>query len=73
MEFSGFIDDFENLPKHIQRQLIEYAEFLLSKYQRNKKKDKNNLSLSFNWENGLGELKDLYTSVDLQHKINELR
>jgi len=73
MEFSGFIDDFENLPKHIQRQLIEYAEFLLSKYQKNKKRDKSSLSLSFNWENGLDNMKDLYTSVDLQHKINELR
>ena len=73
MEFSGFIDDFENLPKHIQKQLIEYAEFLLSKYQKNKNRDKNRASLSFNWENGLGELKSSFTSVDLQHKINELR
>ena len=32
MEFTSFISDFENLPKHIQRQLIEYAEFLKSKY-----------------------------------------
>jgi len=73
MEFSGFIDDFENLPKHIQRQLLEYAEFLLSKYQKRKETDKNNLSLSFNWENGLDEMKESYTSVELQHKINELR
>lgn len=73
MEYSGFIDDFENLPKHIQRQLSEYAEFLLSKYKKRKETEKNNLSLSFNWENGLGEMKGSYTSVDLQHKINELR
>ncbi|MFC2101245.1 DUF2281 domain-containing protein [Bacteroidota bacterium] len=73
MELSAFIKDFEKLPKHIQRQLIEYAEYLLSKYQKNKKRDKENMALSFSWENGLGDMKGEYTSVDIQHKINELR
>jgi hypothetical protein len=73
MELSGFIEDFENLPKHIQRQLIEYAEFLISKYQRDKKKNKKPITLSFDWENGLSELKSEYSSVELQHKINDLR
>jgi hypothetical protein len=73
MELSGFIEDFENLPKHIQKQLIEYAEFLISKYKKGKKKNKNASLLTFSWENGLDELKSAYTSVELQHKINELR
>ena len=73
MELSGFVEDFENLPKHIQRQLIEYAEFLISKYKKGKKKNKNTSSLTFNWENGLEELKGTFSSVELQHKINELR
>ncbi|MBL7113052.1 MAG: DUF2281 domain-containing protein [Bacteroidales bacterium] len=73
MELSGFIEDFQNLPKHIQRQLIEYAEFLVSKHKKGKKKDKNDFSLTFNWENGLEELKSTYSSVELQHTINELR
>jgi hypothetical protein len=73
MEISRFIEDFENLPKHIQKQLIEYAELLISKYQKGKKKNKNEPSLTFNWENGLDELKGTYSSVELQHKINELR
>jgi hypothetical protein len=72
MELSGFIKDFENLPEHIQRQLIEYAEFLISKYKKNKT-DKSSQTLNFNWENGLSDLKIQYTSVELQHKINELR
>jgi hypothetical protein len=72
MELSGFIEDFEKLPKHIQRQLIEYAEFLISKYMKNKK-DKKPASLSFSWECGLIKLKSEFNSVDLQHKINELR
>jgi hypothetical protein len=73
MELSGFTEDFENLPKHIQRKLIEYAEFLISKYKKdNKRNSKNISSLTFKWENGLDELKGVYfSSVELQHKINE--
>jgi hypothetical protein len=73
MELSSFIEDFDNLPKNIQRQLIEYAEFLLAKSKRNRKSKKVNHDFTFSWENGLSELKDQYTSVELQHKINELR
>lgn len=73
MEFTGFIEDFENLPKHIQKQLLEYAEFLVSKYRNDKRKNKKSSSLSFSWENGLSDLKNEYSSVELQHKINDLR
>ena len=73
MELSSFIEDFENLPKSIQRQLIEYAEFLLSKSTAKGKSKKVRHNFTFSWENGLSELKDQYTSVELQHKINELR
>lgn len=73
MEYSTFISDFENLPKHIQRQLIEYAEFLKSKYMTNKKSPTKRDKFSFSWENGLKDLKKDYSSVELQHKINELR
>jgi hypothetical protein len=73
MELSSFISDFENLPKNIQRQLIEYAEFLISKSKRKRKSKKNGHNFTFTWEDGLSELKDQYTSVELQHKINELR
>ena len=72
MELSGFIADFENLPGHIQKQLIEYAEFLISKYQKDKKKNKKPV-MSFRWENGLKELKSEYSAVELQHKINDFR
>ena len=73
MELSGFIDDFEKLPKYIQKQLLEYAEFLISKYQKRNKRTKDNKTLSFSWENGLDNLNKKFTSVELQHKINELR
>jgi len=72
MELSGFIEDFEKLPKHIQKQLVEYAEFLISRYKKDKR-DKKPASLSFSWECGLSKLKSECSSVELQHKINELR
>jgi len=73
MEFTSFISDFENLPKHIQRQLIAYAEFLKSKYAASKRNSGPDNSFSFSWENGLKDLKKEYSSVELQHKINDLR
>ena len=73
MEFTSFISDFENLPKDIQKQLIEYADFLKSKYMTGKKVPASKGTLSFNWENGLKNLKKEYSSVELQHKINDLR
>ena len=73
MELSSFTSDFENLPKNIQRQLVEYAEFLISKTKRSQKTKNTDHNFTFSWENGLSELKDQYTSVELQHKINELR
>ena len=73
MELSSFIEDFENLPKSIQRQLIEYAEFLIAKSKRSRKSNNAKHNFTFSWENGLIELKDQYTSVELQHKINDLR
>ena len=73
MEFTSFISDFENLPKHIQQQLIEYAEFLKSKYMADKRARGKKEKFSFSWENGLKNLKKDYTSVELQHKINDLR
>ncbi len=73
MELSSFISGFENLPKDIQRQLVEYAEFLLAKYQTDKKTKKKGKKFSFSWENGLKEMKKDYSSVELQHRINDLR
>ena len=73
LEFTSFISDFENLPKDIQKQLVEYADFLKSKYMTGKKAPASKESFSFNWEDGLKHLKKEYSSVELQHKINDLR
>ncbi|MBU0489468.1 MAG: DUF2281 domain-containing protein [Bacteroidetes bacterium] len=73
MELSSFVQDFENYPKSIQLKLIEYAEFLVAKAKQNRKLKNSKHNFSFAWEDGLHELKDQFTSVELQHKINELR
>ena len=71
MEISTFTSDFENLPQNIQKQVVEYAEFLISKTKSTKKTRKTENQFTFSWENGLDELKDEYTSVELQHKVNK--
>ena len=51
-------------------QLGFYIEFLKTKYSGEKK---NKQQFRFDWENGLSELKNQYTSVELQHKANMMR
>jgi hypothetical protein len=70
MEIANFISDFENLPKQIQEQILDYIEFLTTKY---KKKEEVKASFKFDWEGGLSEKKKDFTSVELQHQANELR
>ena len=70
MEITSFISDFKNLPKNIQDQVLDYIEFLMTKYKKKEKKDR---KFKFDWEDGLSELKNDFTSVELQHKANELR
>ena len=51
-----------------QKEVIDFIEFLTSK---NKSKEKKFLKLD--WAGGLKDLRDKYTSVELQHKISEWR
>ena len=38
METTNFLADFENLPKQIQQQVLDYIEFLISKHNKGKGK-----------------------------------
>ena len=74
MEIARYISDFDNLPKQIQKQVIDYIEFLVAKYQKyDNKETKNKSKFNFDWEDELSDLKNEYTSVELQHKANNLR
>ena len=49
---------------------MDYIEFLKAK---RKKRSKGSAGFKFEWEGGLKELKNEYTSVELQHKASEWR
>jgi len=60
----------DKLPEHVIPEINDFIDFLLVKYGDKKiKKSK----FKFDWEGGLSNLKDKYTSVELQHKALEWR
>ena len=59
----------EELPDNLKKEALDYIEFLLQKYGRQEKQGE----FRFDWEGGLSELKDKYSSVELQHKALEWR
>lgn len=59
------------LPLKLKYELLEYAKLLKKKYELEKAEKKR--EFKFDWEGILKELKHKYTSVNLQHKILELR
>ncbi|MCL5021602.1 MAG: DUF2281 domain-containing protein [Bacteroidetes bacterium] len=56
----------KRLPEDLQKEVMDYVQFLLEK-RATKKRGR----LDFSWEGALRDLKDKYTSVELQHKISE--
>lgn len=58
----------EQLPPDIQKEVKDFADFLLEK--RAKKKYE---VPTFDWEGALKDLGEQYTSVELQHKILKMR
>jgi hypothetical protein len=58
----------EQLPPDIQREVKDFAEFLLKK--RAQKKHEVPV---FDWEGALKDLAEQYTSVELQHEISRMR
>jgi hypothetical protein len=58
----------EQLPPDLQQKVWDFVEFLLEK-RRKKPKGKPR----FDWAGALKDLRDQYTSVQLQHQIAEWR
>jgi hypothetical protein len=67
----SLVNKFESLPKSTQNDVLSYLDFLISKFTVKKQKKK--VKFTFKWEGELSHLKNQYTSVELQHKINEFR
>ncbi len=57
------------LPDTLQKEILDYIDFLLQKYDI----EPSEKQFNFAWEGGLSDLKNNYTSVELQHKISEWR
>lgn len=58
------------LPQSLRSKVLEYVNFLIEKKETDQHSNEN---FSFSWEGGLSELKDQFTSVELQHKVNKWR
>jgi hypothetical protein len=59
----------EELPEDLKKEVLDYIEFLLQKYGGKTGKKR----FRFDWEGGLSNLRDRYTSVELQHRALEWR
>ena len=55
----------QRLPLYLKKEILDYVEFLSTKYQR---KPESKKKFKFDWEGGLADVKDKMTSIELQHK-----
>ena len=71
MKQTILLSEFNKLPLIAQNEVNDFINFLLQRYtvKTVPKKKK----VDFSWEGGLAELKDSYTSIELQHKSLEWR
>jgi len=69
MKQAVLLKKLELLPENAKREAFDFLDFLLARYAKKRKKTK----FSYDWEGGLADLKDEYTSVELQHKAMEWR
>ena len=58
----------KDLPPDLQQEVADFARFLIEKRAR-KLKGK----MKLDWRGALEDMKEQYTSVELQHKIQEWR
>ena len=61
-------EKIDQLPPEYHQEVNDFIDFLLEKRLRGKVKRP-----SFKWAGAIKDLKDRYTSVELQHRISELR
>ena len=58
-------NNIKKLPDHLIPEVLDYIEFLQSKYGSKETGESEN-KFTFDWEGGLSTLRDQYTSVELQ-------
>jgi len=67
------INRIKELPIDLQNEVLDFIEFLLLKRNIKNKDEIKKDDFNFDWEGGLSELAECYTSVELQHKAMEWR
>ncbi|GAB4579717.1 MAG: DUF2281 domain-containing protein [Anaerolineales bacterium] len=60
----------QEMPSEFQQEVEDFVNDLFEKHI---KKPKSNRKLKLDWRGALSDMKDQYTSVELQHKILEMR
>ena len=58
----------EHLPPEFQQEVIDFIDFLIYKYEQNQTSNKTK-SFTFSWAGKLSNLKNKYSSVELQHSV----
>ncbi len=58
----------QKLPPDLQAEVRDFAEFLLER-----KASQTQRPMKFNWEGALKDMRQQFTSVELQHQISEWR
>jgi len=62
----SFDETFKELPPDLQQEVEDFAQFLIEKRVQKSKGE-----LKLDWRGALRNLRDKYTSVELQHKLLE--
>ncbi len=60
------IKKFKSLPPDLQKEVEDYIDFLIEKKVNRPRAPQ---KIAFSWEGALKDLRNKYTSVDLQHEI----
>ena len=63
---SGLEEVIKELPPDLRQEVADFARFLMEKRARRPKG-----RMKLDWRGALEDMKEQYTSVDLQHKIQE--
>lgn len=69
----NFFERFQALPKDLQKEVIDFAERLEKKRKEKQQKDSNKKFDFSGWEGALSDMKEEYTSVELQKKAMDWR
>jgi hypothetical protein len=64
-----FKKKMDKLPEELKKEVEDFIDFLVEKRGKSPK----TRGWNFDWEGALADLKDQYTSVELQHKASEWR